>query len=202
MYIIPRIPTHHYQWTYCFQKTMLYLILVVPILTLINTSYSQLVVPQGSPRSASESTTQLNAPLTLGLRCLQTLTRFERPRTESCAKALLQMPSDATQQIFRHGGLLPYVKEADGCTLRVHAPEASQAAHTSWLYLQTAATQLMTGCLRVYDQSAIRTGGVIRVGRMGAFLEISLSKGPDRILSEVPSNTTVADTEFNSRQER
>ena len=55
-------------------------------------------------------------------------------------------------------------------------PMASEPAHTSWQYLQTAATQLMVGCLRVYDQSHIRTGGVIRVGRRGAFVEVSLSK--------------------------
>ena len=147
-----------------------------PLISFLACSQSQLVTIQTSPLPYSRNLTTLGAPTTLGLTCLETIVRFERPRTEACAKTLTQMASDARQQEFRHGALLPFAIKVDGCVLRVNVPMTSEPAHTSWQYLQTAATHLMVGCLRVYDQSHIRTGDVIRVGRRGAFVEVSLSK--------------------------
>lgn len=162
---------------------------IFPFLAIFVCSHSQLVSPQAPPLPSSDNTPTLDVPNTLGLRCLQTITRYERPRTESCAIALTQMPSDTRQQEFRHGNLLPFVTEADNCILRVHGPLASEPAQTSWQYLQTAATQLMVGCLRVYDSINVRTGGVIRVGRRGAFVEISLSKGSAPSLGDLNNVT-------------
>ena len=111
-----------------------------------------------------------------GVNCLDTITRFGRPYSESCAEALIQMPFDGTERTFSQDLELPFHVSAAGCTVRVDLLPGSPPVQTSWLYLQTAATQLMTGCLRVYDHSAVRTGGAIIVGRARSCLQITLTK--------------------------
>ena len=87
------------------------------------------------------------------------------------------MPSDGTPQTFswdQHP--LPFEATAGNCLVRVEILPTATPLETSWLYLQTAATQLMIGCLRVYDHAFIKTGGAIMIGHDRSLLQISLAK--------------------------
>ena len=162
-----------------------------PLFVFLQTAFVQSLSP---PPSTSNTTTYIGTPNTLGINCLTTLTRFERPPVDDCALALTNMPSDPTQQSFRLGEQLPFYATGGSCIVTIAAPRGSPPVPTSWLYLQTASTQLMIGCLRTYNQFAVRTGGTIRVGKVGAFLEIYLNKRSGNALQH-GKNGTIDDVE-------
>ena len=83
------------------------------------------------------------------------------------------MPFNSTDTIFERGGNLPYIDRVGNCVFKIDVL-TGYSVETSWLYLQTAATQLVFGCR---DAAAIvNTGGTITVGADGHFLLLSMSK--------------------------
>ena len=136
----------------------------------IHSASSQLLLLPSSNLTTNESLSN-----TYGVHCLDSLTRFGRPYPESCAEALVQMPSDGAMRAFSRDTELPFRASAADCVVEVDLLPSSGPVHSSWLYLQTAATQLMVGCLRVYH-GTIRTGGAIRVGHVRSYLQLTLAK--------------------------
>ena len=149
-------------------------------------SFWQVPVVISQPPSASSSNATADA-IPPAIRCSDTLTRFDRPHLADCANLLPYMPSDPTPQTFSPSQQLPFLAGGT-CALRVLATPGILPLHSSWLYLQTAATQLMIGCLRVYENQ-VRTGGVIRVGIPGSFLDISMSKLRGNVLQDAGNVT-------------
>ena len=147
-------------------------------LTILHSSpaLTQLLVPSSNLTSGNGTT--IKSPSNMfGVNCLNTLTRYGRPNSLSCAEALTIMPWDGTQRTFSWDQQpLPFQATAGDCLVRVEVLPTSLPLQTSWLYLQTVATQLMVGCLRVYDTNFIKTGGAVVIGHGGSRLQVTLAK--------------------------
>ena len=154
---------------------LLYLCLSLTVLQ-SSPALTQLLVPLSNLTTDNGTTTESPSNV-FGINCLSTMTRYGRPYSQSCAEALIQMPSDGLARTFHSDQRpLPFEARAGDCLVRVEILPTADPVRTSWLYVQTAATQLMVGCLRVYDHAFIKTGGAVMVGHERSQLQITLAK--------------------------
>ena len=76
--------------------------------------------------------------------CDTTFVASQAPQTSQCIIALLSMSSDPTPHTFTNPEI--FVGLGQKCRVEVSLVEGVKEETTSWLYLQTMATQLMLGC--------------------------------------------------------
>ena len=135
-------------------------------------SQANITLPTNSPPENIHPTTGAQT-ITSGIACINPLRVFSKPYVHDCVQAITKMPFNSTDTIFERGGHLPYTDRVGNCVFKVDVL-TGYSLETSWLYLQTAATQLAFGCR---DAAAIvNTGGTMTIGADGHFLLLSMTK--------------------------
>ena len=121
----------------------------------------------------------------------------------NCASILPLILFDSTERtLVAVRGLIKEVVLST-CWLRITAPENVCSVTVPWLYLQTAATQLMVGCMNSIESAAPRTGGSLRVvvgGDIRTLLKISFQKSTSPVDGTTLNKTSVEENEVSVRQ--
>ena len=114
---------------------MLNLIFALPIVALYLPAFAN------SQASESNDLVPLNDR---NITCDTTFVASQAPQISSCTIALLGMSSDPDLRTFTNPTI--WVGLGQKCRVEISLIEGVTEEETSWLYLQTMATQLMLGC--------------------------------------------------------